>query len=131
MTPSRKDLDVRGDLQAEIMAAVWKLGEAKVDDVRNGQPLQRRSAYNTVQTVMNRLVDRGLLKRERQGHAYVYTAQYAEGDYLSKAITDRLADASADARKVALANLVGELEPSELDEIARYANRVKRARKKS
>ena len=113
------------------MATVWTLGEAKVEDVRNAQPAQRRSAYNTIQTVMNRLVERGLLTRDRSGHAYVYTARYAEGDYLAKAITDRLADASADARKVALANLVGELEPSELDEIARYANRVKRARKKS
>jgi len=131
VTPSRKDLNFRGDLQAEIMAAVWKLGEAKVEDVRNAQPARRRSAYNTIQTVMNRLVERGLLARERRGHAYLYTARYEEGDYLARAISDRLADASADARKVALANLVGELDSSELDEIALYASRVKRARKRT
>jgi predicted transcriptional regulator len=41
-----------GDLQAEVMAAVWKLGEAQVEDVRELQPARRRSAYTTVQTVM-------------------------------------------------------------------------------
>ncbi|MGH2762183.1 MAG: BlaI/MecI/CopY family transcriptional regulator, partial [Thermoleophilaceae bacterium] len=61
-----------GDLQAEVMAAVWKLGAATVDEVRAQQPPSRRSAYNTVQTVLNRLLDRGLLTRERRGKAFVY-----------------------------------------------------------
>lgn len=123
-------LDFRGDLQAEVMAAVWKLGSAKVDDVRAQQPRRTRSAYTTVQTVMNRLVERGLLERERQGTAYVYRARYDEADYLARAIGERLADASPDARRAALHNLVGGLDAADLDEIARYANRVKRARRR-
>ena len=56
------------------MAAVWSLGEGAVDDVRAELPRPRRSAYNTVQTVMNRLVERGLLERERRGRGFVYSA---------------------------------------------------------
>jgi len=124
------ELEVRGDLQAEIMAAVWKLGEAKVDDVRGQQPPARRSAYNTVQTVLNRLVERGLLTRERRKNAYVYKARYEEADVLARAIGERLAGASADARQAALVHLVGELEADDLEELARYANRVRRERGK-
>jgi predicted transcriptional regulator len=65
------DLDVRGDLQIEFMNAIWRLEEATVDGVRETQPAGRRSAYTTVQTVLNRLVERGLLVRERSGRAFV------------------------------------------------------------
>lgn len=125
-----QELTVRGDLQADIMSAVWKLGEAKVEDVRKALPAAQRGAYNTVQTVMNRLVGRGLLARERRGNAFVYSARYDEGEYLAKTLGDRLAAASAGARREALVGLVGGLESAELDELARYANRIKRARGK-
>lgn len=128
---SKRDIDFRGDLQAEVMTALWKLGEATVDEVRAEQPKRRRSAYNTVQTVMNRLVERGLLARQRQGRAFVYKPKVEESEYLSRSISDRLAGASPAARRAALVNLVGDLQPSELDEIARRASQIKRARGKS
>jgi predicted transcriptional regulator len=122
-------LDVRGDLQAEIMAAVWELGEATVEDVRLAQPRRRQRAYTTLQTVMNRLVDRGLLDRERRGRGYVYRARYNEAAYVSRMIKDQLASASPAARRAALHTLVGDLRPDELDDVTRYANRIKRARR--
>ena len=119
-----------GDLQAEVMTAVWKLGEAKVEDVRALRPARTRLAYTTVQTVMNRLAERGLLKRERSGNAFVYRAKYREADYLAERIGQRLAEASPDARRQALVSLIEDLEPKELDEVARLAARIKRQRGK-
>jgi predicted transcriptional regulator len=110
------------------MAAVWRLGEAKVDDVRDEQPVRRRSAYTTVQTVMNRLVERGLLVRERQGRAFVYKPRYEESEYLARAIGDRLADAPPETRRAALVSLVEGLERDELDDIAKLARAVRRRR---
>jgi len=125
------DLDFRGDLQIEVMKAVWRLGEATVDAVREQQPKRARSAYTTVQTVLNRLVERGVLTRERTGRAFVYKAKLGESEFLARSIGERLAGASPDARRTALVNLVDELEPGEVDEIARRANQVKRARGKA
>lgn len=122
------DLDVRGDLQIELMNAIWKLGEATVDGVRETQPAGRRSAYTTVQTVLNRLVERGLLVRERSGRAFVYRPRVAEAEYVARSIGDRLAGASPAARRAALINLVDDLPPGELDELARRANQIKRSR---
>jgi predicted transcriptional regulator len=127
--PSR--LDVRGDLQAEIMSMLWELGEATVEDVRRMQPRGRRRAYTTLQTVMNRLVERGLLDRERRGRGFVYRARYNEAAYVSRRIRDHLTSASPDARRAALHSLVGELAPEELDDVARYANRIKRDRRRA
>ena len=123
--------DYSGDLQAEVMTAVWKLGEAKVEDVRALRPARTRLAYTTVQTVMNRLAERGLLTRERSGNAFVYRAKYQEADYLAERIGQRLAEASPDARRQALVSLIEDLEPGELDEVARLSTRIKRQRGKA
>ena len=123
--------DYSGDLQAEVMTAVWKLGEAKVEDVRALRPARSRLAYTTVQTVMNRLAERGLLTRERSGNAFVYRAKYLEADYLAERIGQRLAEASPDARRQALVSLIEDLEPGELDEVARLAAGIRRQRGKA
>lgn len=130
VSKSDPDIDFRGDLQVEVMNAVWKLGQATVDDVRDQQPKPRRSAYTTVQTVLNRLVERGLLTRSRNGRAFVYRAKLGESEFLARSIGDRLAGATPEARRAALVNLFDELEPGEVDELARRANQVRRARGK-
>jgi hypothetical protein len=72
--------EFRGDLQAEVMAAVWRLGEATVEQVRELQPAERRSAYTTIQTVLNRLVDRGFLSRAKDGRKFVNRARADQVD---------------------------------------------------
>ncbi|MBA3263465.1 MAG: BlaI/MecI/CopY family transcriptional regulator [Thermoleophilaceae bacterium] len=130
MGAARKgNLELRGDLQSQIMAIVWRLGEATVEDVRAQQPGRRRSAYTTVQTVMNRLSGRGLLSRSRQGRAIVYRAAFAEPEYLARAIGERLADASRETRQATLVSLVDGLDPEDLGELARYTNKIRRARR--
>jgi predicted transcriptional regulator len=111
------------------MRTMWSLDEATVDDVRAAQPRSRRAAYTTIQTVMNRLLDRGLLERRRRGKAFVYRARYSESEIVARSMRERLAGASADARTAALLSLVEGLDQDELDELARYANKVRRERK--
>jgi len=112
------------------MRAMWRLDEATVDDVRATLPRSRRAAYTTIQTVMNRLLDRGLLDRKRRGKAFVYRARYPESELVARAMRERLAGASADARTPALLSLIEGLKEEELDELAPYANKVRRERKK-
>lgn len=120
--------DYSGELQSEVMSVVWLLGEASVEQVRGELRAGDKHAYTTVQTVMNRLVEHGLLTRERHGRAYIYRASQDEANFLARAIGDRLADASPGARQSALLNLLGDLQPEDLDEVARYTRRIRRAR---
>jgi predicted transcriptional regulator len=123
--------EFRGDLQAEVMASVWRLGQATVEDVRALQPPARRSAYTTIQTVLNRLVERGFLTRTKEGRRFVYRARADQIDYLTRTIGERLGRASPDARRSVLMNMVDGLESDELDELARYANRIRRKRREA
>ena len=91
---------IQGELQAQIMPAVWRIGEGSVEQVRSALPKRYRSAYTTVQTVLNRLAERGLLVRERRGNTIYYRPRISEADYLSRTIQQTLAGASAEARQL-------------------------------
>lgn len=115
---------IQGELQSQIMPALWRLGEGTVEQVRGELAPRRRGAYTTVQTVLNRLAERGLLERERRGHQIVYRPRLTEAEYLSASIDRTLADASPQARQAVLAQLVGGLDQGELTRLRRLARRV-------
>jgi len=121
---------IQGDLQAQIMTAIWRLGPSTVEEVRSGLPTRYHGAYTTVQTVLNRLADRGLLKRGKRANAIEYTAKVSEAEYLSKAINRTLAGASDAARQAALALLIGGLDRGELTELQALAKEIHGRRQK-
>lgn len=113
------------------MSVLWRLGSGTVEQVRGALPVRYRSAYTTVQTVLNRLAERGLLTRERTGNAIVYKPKVSEAAYLSRTIESTMAGASAEARQTVLAQLVGALgdhEIARLQELARRTRKRGRAR---
>ncbi len=59
-------------LELECLKALWRSGEASVRDVRGLLLENRRLAYTTVMTVLDRLVRRGHAGRRKQGRAFVY-----------------------------------------------------------
>ena len=119
---------LQGELQQQIMSVLWRLGEASVEQVRVALPARSRGAYNTVQTVLNRLVDRGLLERTKTGNSFVYAPRVSESEYLSRSIERTLATASAEARQVALAQLIGNLPQGEISSLRKLARQIDRAR---
>lgn len=119
---------IQGDLQAQIMPVLWRLEEGTVEQVRTNLPRRYRSAYNTVQTVLNRLSERGLLERDRRGNAMVYRPRMSETDYLARTVESTLAGASSEARQAVLVQLLGGLEGAELTELQALAQEIDRHR---
>jgi predicted transcriptional regulator len=119
-----------GELQAQVMAAIWRLGRATVEQVRSALPPRYRGAYNTVQTVLNRLADRKLVSRHKIGNAFEYRPRVSEAEYLSRSIAQTLAGASMAARQAALAKLIGELDDDELTDLRRLAREMNKQRRK-
>jgi len=119
---------IQGELQTQLMTVMWRLGSGSVEDVRQALPPRYRGAYTTVQTVLNRLSDRGLLSREKDGRNIVYRPSVTEAQYLSQTIRHTLAGASNDARQAALAELIGGLDSDELGELRKLSQQAGRAR---
>jgi predicted transcriptional regulator len=66
-----------GELQADILGALQKLGKASVREIMAEVGEERKIAYTTVSTVLDRLYTKGLVKRTkttgRGGAKYVYS----------------------------------------------------------
>ncbi len=122
---------IQGDLQAQIMSALWRLDSGTVEQVRAALPSRYRGAYTTVQTVLNRLAERGLLKRGKAGNAIVYTPGLSEAEYVSRSIERTLASASSDARQAAIAQLISDLDGDEISELRRRGSELERRRRRS
>jgi len=109
------------------MAALWKLREATVEDVR-AQLSKPDLAYTTVHTVLNRLVQRDLIERASRDGGQVYRPKLDEAEHIAQSFGERLGASSPGVREEALKNLVDRLDDDELDSIAAYANRIRRKR---
>ena len=129
--PRKEAAQFSGALQQELMRVLWRDGPGTVEGVRERLPKKSRGAYTTVQTVLNRLSERGLLHRELQGSAIVYTPRLSEVQYLERSINEALSGASDEARQAALAGLVGELDEKELKAVRSKAAVIKGRRQKS
>lgn len=123
--------DLKGDLQVQVMDALWRLGSGTVEQVRSALPKRYRGAYTTVQTVLNRLAERDLLNRERRANVIVYRPRLSEAEFLSRSIESRLASASPGARQSVLAGLIDGLGEDELSEVRRLAADVAKRRRQS
>ena len=120
---------IQGELQLQVMAALWRLGSGTVEQTRAALPPRYRGAYTTVQTVLNRLAERRLLERSKDGVAIRYTPRLTEAEYLSRSIEQTLAMASQDARQAALAQLIGSLDHDEMSALRRRARQIEAKRK--
>jgi BlaI family transcriptional regulator, penicillinase repressor len=60
-------------LELQLMEILWKLGEAAVRDVQEAIPAKGRPAYTTVQTILNRLEEKGAVRKARKiGNAWIF-----------------------------------------------------------
>jgi predicted transcriptional regulator len=120
---------IQGALQQRVMRALWDLGEGSVEQVRQTLPAKHRGAYTTIQTVLNRLAERGLVARERESNVIRYSPAVSESDYYSRSLAETLSSASDEARRAALAQVVGELGPGEFDQVRSLAREVAKRRR--
>lgn len=106
-----------GQLEAAVMQRLWSLNRpVLVRDVletlsKDGRPL----AYTTVMTVLDNLHSKGLLQREKQGKAYVYSPVYSRDEYTAHMLQEVLA--GTEDRAAALMHLVDRMAPQEAAEL--------------
>lgn len=77
---------VLGPLETEIMQIIWQDERSTVKKVHRKLSQQREIAYTTVMTTMSRLAEKGVLRRHREGLAYVYTPAISESDFVTMVV---------------------------------------------
>ena len=84
---------VLGFLEAEVMDAAWQHASVSVSDMRTLLKDRKAYSFNTLMTVMNRLVEKGLLRKKRADGTFAYQASVTREEFsqnVSKSIAEAL-----------------------------------------
>ncbi len=86
-----------GELELEVLKAIWELQPCTVQQVAEALAEARGSARTTVLTVMQRLHAKGMLARRKRSGVYRYVTKHRKGEVLSGLVgqfVDRVLDGS-------------------------------------
>lgn len=94
---SRHRIKVNGlsNLEAEIMQIVWQDGKVTVRDVHETMLGNGYIPYTTVMAAMNNMAQKGLLKQNKNGKAYIYTPAVSK-TAVAKDIVDSVVEKISD-----------------------------------
>lgn len=120
---------VFGELEAQVMDAVWSLEEPTVQAVCDH--LGPGHNYKTVMTVLNRLVEKGALTRQRHSRAFVYGAGQTREAFLCRVSRAVMGGLVRDFGSLAVAQFVEtleEIDPEQLAELERLVQERRQSR---
>jgi predicted transcriptional regulator len=109
---------VLGDLEARVMRVVWELERPSPARVVHERVLrEHRVAIHTVITVLNKLVAKGLLAREKRADIFHYRAALTEEELVAQAsrrVVEGILSLDADAVVASFVDVVAERDPKRL-----------------
>ena len=112
-----------GELETAVMEAVWIGRATTVREVLSQLHPTRPLGYTTVATIMTRLVEKGLLLRERSGKVDLYRPAYDRQEYGRRAAAQAVQTLVHEFGDVALAQFAAALESADPDHLARLKAR--------
>lgn len=115
-----------GSLELRTLRSIWNRGAATVRDVLADIAPNHPVAYTTVMTVMSRLADKGLLRRELSGKTYSYTPVLTPEEFTA-AVSQRMLRSLVDEfGELAITQFAAELERVDPDRLRRLEEAAKR-----
>jgi predicted transcriptional regulator len=115
--------------ELEILKVLWELGPSSVRGVHRHLRAEEDLAYNTVQTLLRIMEEKGLVSHHVEGRTFVYTPRFSR-DESARRFLDRVFDGAAD--QLVLSLLRSERIPAaELDQIEAMIAEARRRQRKS
>jgi len=93
--PSRRPQAAASVADAEfaVLKVLWQIGPAVVRDVQQALEAHGRVyAYTTVQTLLQRLCDKGLVRKDERATAHVFAAALSREQHASARVTEVVDD---------------------------------------
>lgn len=121
-----------GPLETRILEAIWEAQEpSTIKEVQDKLGRDKPMSFNTVMTVMNRLVDKGVLLKSSAARSYRYRAVMSKEEFLETQSKELTLDLVQEFGPLAVAHMVDAVEqvdPQLLDELERKIQQIKKDR---
>ncbi|MEK4714015.1 MULTISPECIES: BlaI/MecI/CopY family transcriptional regulator [Sporosarcina] len=118
-----------GPLEAKIMDVLWNDVEMTIKDVQQVLEREKSTNFNTVMTVMNRLVDKEILCKRLEGRSFLYKPLLSREEFLttqSKEMTNELMD---EFGNVVVSHMLDALEDVDDALVAKLEQKIKELKK--
>lgn len=118
-----------GPLEAKIMEVLWARPGSSIREVQTALEQDKDVNFNTVMTVMNRLVDKGLLGKTQKGRTSLYQPVQSREDFMndqSKELSQELVD---EFGTLALNHMLDALDKADEGLIERLEMKIKQWKK--
>ena len=70
-----------GELEKQVMEIIWNEKSCSSRDVLTKLPSEKTHAYTTIATIVQRLYEKGLLKREKHHSGFIYSPKITREEY--------------------------------------------------
>lgn len=116
-----------GDLERQLMDVLWtaepgaRLSSRQVQERMD--PSQER-AYTTVKTVLDRLAEKGVVTRHRDGRVWLYAARATRESLTAESLRSVLGDIESLDRSTALLRFLEGVEEADRAELRRLLDQV-------
>ncbi|MBD7944030.1 MULTISPECIES: BlaI/MecI/CopY family transcriptional regulator [Psychrobacillus] len=118
-----------GPLESKIMDILWTGTEMTIKDVQKVLDCEKATNFNTVMTVMNRLVDKGILQKRAEGRSSMYMPVLSREEFIntqSKEMTNELMD---EFGNVVVSHMLDAIEDVDDDLVAKLEQKIKEWKK--
>ncbi|MBO2535662.1 MULTISPECIES: BlaI/MecI/CopY family transcriptional regulator [Rummeliibacillus] len=118
-----------GPLEAKIMDILWNHDEMTIKEVQHILEKDKTKNFNTVMTVMNRLVEKGILQKRTEGRSSLYKPVQSRDEFLnvqSKEMTTELMD---EFGNVVVSHMLDALEDVDDELVAKLEMKIKELKK--
>ncbi|MBW3543837.1 MAG: BlaI/MecI/CopY family transcriptional regulator [Planctomycetes bacterium] len=101
--------------ELEVLKILWQRDLSSVRDVMDALNQRRRSprAYTSVMSLLNVMVEKGLVVRERSGRAFLYRANLAQEKTLGRMVGDLCRRAFEGSASTLVSHLLDHASPTE------------------
>lgn len=108
---------VLGDLEADVMEVLWRRGEASIREVWEELRRRRSITFNSVMTIMNRLVEKRLLRRKDGRGRYRYAPRMDRETLLARVSHDVAEALVEEFGEIAVAQFVAVLRDADPEKL--------------
>lgn len=118
-----------GPLEAKIMDILWDNEQMTIKDVQSVLEKEKATNFNTVMTVMNRLVEKGILNKKAAGRSSFYNPIQTREEFIntqSKEMTHELMD---EFGSVVVSHMLDALEDVDEDLVAKLELKIQELKK--
>ena len=119
---------ILGTLEREVMLVLWsKPGCRTVREVVEELARKREIAYTTVLTIMNRLIEKGLLIRRENKQPHLYEVRYSEAEFFSRVAGKVLGRIRRDFGEVAIACFLDEADRVDRNKLKKLLRKLQKS----